>query len=66
MGTVNKNEMSIEEGFLKLNELLKQMESEEVGLEDSFLLYQEGVTLVKTLNSKLDEVEGKLTEVEED
>ena len=41
------------------------MESNEVGLEDSFELYKEGVALVQTLNGKLDDVEGKLTEVEE-
>ncbi|MBQ6814304.1 MAG: exodeoxyribonuclease VII small subunit [Lachnospiraceae bacterium] len=57
--------ISIEDGFAKLNELLGLMESEDVGLEGSFDLYKQGVDLVKVLNSKLDTVEGKLTEVEE-
>ena len=60
-----KNDITIEEGFAQLNELLRKMESNEVGLEASFDLYKEGVALVRTLNSKLDDVEGKLTEVEE-
>lgn len=65
MGASKKEEISIEEGFEKLNELLRKMESNEVGLEDSFELYKEGVALVQTLNGKLDDVEGKLTEVED-
>lgn len=60
-----KKDITIEEGFKQLNELLRKMESNEVGLEASFDLYKEGVALVQTLNSKLDDVEGKLTEVEE-
>lgn len=60
-----KQDITIEEGFEQLNELLKKMESNEVGLEASFDLYKEGVALVQTLNSKLDDVEGKLTEVED-
>jgi exodeoxyribonuclease VII small subunit len=60
-----KQDITIEEGFEQLNELLRKMESNEVGLEASFDLYKEGVALVQTLNSKLDDVEGKLTEVED-
>lgn len=63
--TQEMQDMTIEEGFSKLNDLLRQMESEEMGLEGSFDLYKRGVDLVKVLNSKLDNVEGKLTEVEE-
>ena len=64
MGAVKKD-ITIEEGFEQLNELLRKMESNEVGLEASFDLYKEGVALVQALNSKLDDVEGKLTEVDE-
>ena len=60
-----KKDITIEEGFVQLNELLRKMESNEVGLEASFDLYKEGVAVVQTLTSKLDDVEGKLTEVEE-
>ena len=63
--TDNGQEITIEDGFARLNELLKIMESEDVGLEGSFDLYKHGVELVKILNSKLDDVEGKLTEVED-
>ena len=62
---VINSEITIEEGFLKLNELLTDMESEDIGLEASFELYTQGVELVKILNSKLDDVEGKLNQVSE-
>jgi exodeoxyribonuclease VII small subunit len=65
MGITKKEEITIEEGFAKLNELLKKMEDGEVGLEDSFELYKEGVAMVQTLNNKLSEVEGRLVEVED-
>lgn len=55
--------ISIEEGFSKLNDLLNSMEAEDIGLEASFDLYKQGVELVKLLNGKLDDVEGKLNEV---
>ena len=55
--------ISIEEGFDKLNKLLNDMEAEDIGLEASFDLYKQGVELVKVLNGKLDAVEGKLNEV---
>ncbi len=63
--TVDENidNISIEDGFDKLNELLNSMEAEDIGLEASFDLYKRGVELVKLLNGKLDDVEGKLNEV---
>ncbi len=59
----NIDNITIEDGFLKLNELLNSMEAEDIGLEASFDLYKQGVELVKVLNGKLDDVEGKLNEV---
>ena len=61
-----KNNITIEDGFTQLNELLRLMENEDTGLEDSFDLSQKGVELVKMLNEKLDNVEGKLTEADSD
>lgn len=59
----NTDNISIEEGFAKLNELLNSMEEEDIGLEKSFDLYKQGVELVRSLNGKLDAVEGKLNEI---
>lgn len=55
-----KNEKSIEEAFQELNNLLVKMDNEEVSLEDSFKLYQEGVQLVRYCNEKIDKVEKQL------
>ncbi len=60
-----KSKYSIEEGFLKLNSILEQMDSSEVSLEDSFNLYNDGILIVKELNEKLSDVEAKLTVVNE-
>ena len=59
----NLENITIEEGFEKLNKLLNDMETDNIGLEASFDLYKQGVELVKVLNGKLDDVEGKLNEV---
>lgn len=55
--------ITLEDGFLKLNELLNGMEDENIGLEASFELYKQGVELIRTLNGKLDTVEGRLNEI---
>ena len=56
--TDNITNISIEDGFQRLNELLNNMEAEDIGLEASFDLYKQGVELVKVLNGRLDDVEG--------
>ena len=61
--TDNITNISIEDGFQRLNELFNNMEAEDIGLEASFDLYKQGVELVKVLNGRLVDVEGKLNEV---
>ena len=63
IGYTTDNNITIEDGFAKLNGLLEEMESDNIGLEASFELYTQGIELVKVLNSKLDDVEGKLNQV---
>lgn len=53
-------EMTIDEGFMALQNILEKMDIEEVSLEESFKLYKDGLQLVKKLNDKLDNVEKKL------
>lgn len=50
----------MEEAFEELNELLTKMDSDQISLEDSFKLYQEGVQLVRYCNDKIDKVEKQL------
>jgi exodeoxyribonuclease VII small subunit len=50
-------EMGLEERFLALAEILDEMESDEVTLERSFALYQEGLAHVKAASASLDSIE---------
>ena len=50
----------MEEAFEELNELLTKMDSDQISLEYSFKLYQEGVQLVRYCNEKIDKVEKQL------
>lgn len=57
-GTVE--EMTIEESFDRLDEILEKMEDEETGLEDSFRLYEEGLKLIRRAEAGIDRVEKKI------
>ena len=57
---------SLEESFVRLDEILEKMEAEEVSLEDSFQLYQEGMKLVKQCNQSIDKVEKELIVISEE
>lgn len=56
-----KKKLTIEENFAQLEEVLGKMDSKEVGLMESFELYNKGLTMVKELNEQLDEIEQKIT-----
>lgn len=51
---------SIEETFTRIDELIAQLESPEIGLEDSFQAYEEGMKLLKSCNEQIDRVEKKV------
>ena len=42
-----KKEMTIEESFAALDDMVKKLESDKISLEESFRLYEEGMKLVK-------------------
>ena len=50
----DKKELTIEESFSKLEEILGKMEDDETGLEESFKLYEEGIGLVKKVSESID------------
>jgi len=60
-----KENKSIEEKFNELEEVLKTMDSQDVGLMESFELYNKGLMMVKDLNEQLDEIEQKIEIVNE-
>ena len=55
-----KSEMNMEEAFEALETLVEQMESGEASLEETFLMYQKGMELLKECSSKNDMVEKKM------
>ena len=52
--------MKLEESFEKLNQILEELEKPDIALEDSFVLYQEGMKLLKSCNDSIDKVEKEL------
>ena len=61
------NEKNIEEVFQELGQSLqKNWKSSDTSLEDSFRLYKEGMELLKYCSGKLDTVEKKMLQMDED
>ena len=57
------DEMTFEEAFEKLNEILEKFESGEVSLEKSINLYEEGMLLKNHCEKKLNNAEMKIKKV---
>lgn len=51
---------TLEESFHKLEEIVAKLEQEDISLEDSFTLYNEGMKVLKNCNDSIDTVEKKL------
>ena len=66
-GTVRENEEpSLEEAFRQLEELAARLEDPDTPLEESFILYKTGVELIGKCSEKLDTVEKKMLQINED
>ena len=63
---IENEEMTIEEVFAQLDELTRKMENSQTSLEDSFALYQRGMELLKLCSGKIDRVEKKMLQIDED
>ena len=61
-----KEEKTLEEAFGELDGIADQLEDRETSLEDSFRLYKQGMELLKYCNEKLDTVEKKMMQMNED
>lgn len=61
-----QEEKSLEEVFTELDLLAGKLEDRETSLEDSFLLYRRGMELLKFCSEKLDTVEKKMLQINED
>ena len=59
-------EIKIDEGFEVLSDIIKKMDDENISLEDSFKLYNDGIETIKKLAKVLDETEEKVRIINED
>ena len=62
----NEKERTLEETFALLDEKMAQLENSEISLEDSFRVYKEGMELLKDCSSKIDTVEKKMLQINQD
>lgn len=58
--------MTLEESFRKLDQVVERLESREITLEESFRVYQSGMNLLKECSEKIDRVEKKMLQMDED
>ena len=66
MAENQQEEKTLEEAFSELDVLADKLEDRETSLEDSFRLYKQGMGLLKFCNDKLDTVEKKMLQMNED
>jgi len=60
MSEPNVKNKTLEESFTKLNEVVEKLENDDLSLEDSFKVYQNGMELLKECSDKIDTVEKKM------
>ena len=60
-----KTEITLEEAFDQLEQIISQLEAEEITLDQSFKVYKEGMELLKYCNDTLDTVEKKVLKINE-
>ena len=61
-----QEEKPLEEMFTELDLLAGKLEDRETSLEDSFRLYRQGMELLNLCSEKLDTVEKKMLQLNED
>lgn len=58
-------ELTLEQAFSLLDEIINEMEQSDVSLDDSFQKYNEGMKLLKLCNEKIDSVEKQVLMINE-
>ncbi len=57
--------MTLEQTFAGLEEVIQKMERGDITLEDSFKLYHEGMDMLKSCNDKIDKIEKQMLILDE-
>lgn len=60
-----EQELSLEEAFAQIEEVIAHLETEEITLEQSFQEYNKGMLLLKHCNATIDQVEKKVLQINE-
>ena len=58
-----KGGMTFEEALSRLEEVVRRLETSELGLEESLALFQEGIALSRLCHGRLEEAEKKIEKV---
>ena len=57
---------TLEAAFGELDKIVERLESRDISLEDSFAMYQKGMEVLKQCSRKIDMVEKKMLQMNED
>lgn len=61
-----EQELSLEETFAQIEEVIGSLETEDITLEQSFAAYNRGMALLAKCNETIDRVEKKVLKINED
>lgn len=61
-----EQEISLEEAFAQIEEVIAHLETEEITLEQSFQEYNRGMQLLQHCNASIDQIEKKVLQINED
>lgn len=59
-------ELSLEENFARLEEIVRLLESEDIPLEEAFKAYSQGMEVIKKCNDRIDRVEKQVLKLGSD
>lgn len=63
---MSKNEMTYEQVMQRLDEIIDQLNSGNVSLDESLVLFEEGTKLTALCKKKLNDAKQKITEIEKE
>ena len=61
----NTENVGIEDNFEQLEDIISKMQSDRITLEQSFELYNKGLSLVQDCNNQIDKIEKQINIIEE-
>ncbi len=62
-GSAGHDELKFEEAMAELEEVVRKLEAGDVPLEESLTAFEKGVSLVRTLHTRLDSVQEKIEQL---